>query len=257
MSRVPFVASRPRSGSGISFRMAWRLRRQPARRDDVARELRAGWPGAPLGGIVDVDAVRAEVAVARGRGGHRQQLRAAHGAARALVVAEEEPLVLRRSGRRASRRTGSCFVSGRNLPVSGSRRRLRERVARLEAVALAELEARCRGTALRARLGLHRDDAGGRLAELGVVVLRGDLRLADRLEVRVDDDDAEDRVAVLGAVELVAGAAEVSGRSPSSASSPAGSRWRACCQLSCWVPGVSRMNLVKLRSSTGTSVSCR
>ena len=60
-----------------------------------------------------------------------------------------------------------------------------------------------------ARLGLHRHHAGGRLAELGVVVLRGDLRLADRLERRVDDDDAEDRIAVLGAVELIAGAAEM------------------------------------------------
>ena len=62
---------------------------------------------------------------------------------------------------------------------------------------------------VRARLGLHGDDARGGLAELGVVVLRGDLGLADRLQRRVDDDDAQDGVAVLGAVQLVAGAAEV------------------------------------------------
>ena len=61
---------------------------------------------------------------------------------------------------------------------------------------------------VRARLGLHRDDAGRRLPELRIVVLRRDLRFADRLEVRVDDDDPENRVAVLRAIELIAGAAE-------------------------------------------------
>ena len=100
------------------------------------------------------------------------------------------------------------FVSGTNLPVSGSRSGLRERIARLQAFVLEELE-HAAVELLRARLGLHGDDAGGRLAELGVVVLRGDLGLADRLEGGIDDDDAEDRVAVLGAVELIAGAAEV------------------------------------------------
>ncbi len=60
-----------------------------------------------------------------------------------------------------------------------------------------------------AGLGLHRHDARRGLAELGIVVLRRDFRLADRLERRVDDDDAENRIAVLGAVELIPRAAEV------------------------------------------------
>ena len=108
---------------------------------------------------------------------------------------------------------------------------------------------------VRARLGLHGDDTRRRLPELGVVVLRGDLRLADRLEVGVDDDDAEDRVAVLGAVELIARAAEVLAVDLVWIE-PCGFSLAACCQPSCWVPGVSRMNLVKLRSRTGSSVIC-
>ena len=100
------------------------------------------------------------------------------------------------------------MVSGSEPAGQRIRRELRERIARLELVALEELE----GAAVHgvgARLGLHRHDAGRRLAELGVVVLRRDLRFADRLQGRVDDDDAEDRIAVLGAVELIGRAAEV------------------------------------------------
>ena len=38
---------------------------------------------------------------------------------------------------------------------------------------------------------------------------------------------------------------------------PCGFSLAACCHPSCWVPGVSRTNLVKFRSSTGRSVSWR
>ena len=58
-------------------------------------------------------------------------------------------------------------------------------------------------------LGLYGHNAGGRLSELRTVVLRRNLGFADRFEIRVDDDDPEDRIAVLRAVELVPGAAEV------------------------------------------------
>ncbi len=37
---------------------------------------------------------------------------------------------------------------------------------------------------------------------------------------------------------------------------PCGFSLAACCHWSCWVPGVSRMNLVKFRSRMGSSVSC-
>jgi len=62
---------------------------------------------------------------------------------------------------------------------------------------------------VRPRLGLHRDHARDRLSELRVVILRGDLRLADGLQVRIYDDDAKNRVAIFGPVELIPGATEV------------------------------------------------
>ena len=85
---------------------------------------------------------------------------------------------------------------------------LREGVTRLEPVTLPELE-RAPVELVGPRLGLHRDHAGDGLPELGVVVLRRDLGLPNRVEVRVDDDDAENRVPILRAVELVAGPAEM------------------------------------------------
>ena len=59
------------------------------------------------------------------------------------------------------------------------------------------------------RLGLHRDDARRGLTELGVVVLRRDLRFANRFEVWIDDDDSKNRVAVLGSVQLIRRSAEM------------------------------------------------
>ena len=129
------------------------------------------------------------------------------GAARALVVAEEEQrffddLPADRSAELVLRRFRQ------ELPVSGSRWNC---VNGLRAwnLSLWKNSKALPCSSLRARLRLHRHHARGRLAELGVVVLRGDLRLANRLEGRVDDDDAEDRIAVLGAVELIARAAEM------------------------------------------------
>ena len=62
---------------------------------------------------------------------------------------------------------------------------------------------------VRAGLGLHSDDAGGALAGLRVVVLKGDLGFGDGVEVRVHDDDAQDGILVVGTVELKVGAREV------------------------------------------------
>ena len=178
-----------------------RLRRQPARRDDVAGELLA------VRRIVDVHAVRAQVAAARRRGRHGQQLRAPLGGARPLVVAEEKPLVLLD---RSADRHAELVALGLGDEPAGQRisLELRERVARLELVGLIELE-RAAVQEVGAGLGLDRHDARRGLAELGIVVLRRDFRFADRFERRVDDDDAENRIAVLRAVELIPGAAEV------------------------------------------------
>ena len=107
-----------------------------------------------------------------------------------------------------------------------------------------------------ARFGLHRDHARRRLSELRVVVLRRVLAFPNGFQVRVDDDDPEERVPVLRAVELIAGAAEVR---PFTwvCVDPCGFSAAACCHPSCCVPGVSRMNLVRLRSNMGALVSWR
>src|ERR1044072_1635207 len=55
---------------------------------------------------------------------------------------------------------------------------------------------------------LHRHDSGDCLSELGIIILRRDLGFADRLEVRIDDDDAKNRIAGFCAVELIASPAE-------------------------------------------------
>jgi len=155
--------------------------------------------GAPVAG--------SKIAAACRVGRHRAEPRAADLAACPFVVAEEEPAVLRD---RSANRGAELVLLGLRQESPGQRvgGELRERIARLELVALEELE----GAAVQrigARLGLHRDHPCRGLAELGVVVLRGDLRFPDRLQGGIDDDDPEDRVAILGAVELVRGSAEM------------------------------------------------
>ena len=174
---------------------------RPTCGDAVALELLAGLR------IVDVDAVGAEIAAARRRGRDRQQARSALRGPRPLVITEVEPAVLHN---RPADRRAELVALGLGNEAAGERigLELRERVARLQRVVLEELEgAAAQRVGTRPRL--HRDDAGDGQAELRVVVLRGDLRLADRLQRRVDDDDAEDRIAVVGAIELVVRAAEV------------------------------------------------
>ena len=78
---------------------------------------------------------------------------------------------------------------------------LGERVAGVEDVVAEEVRHRA-AIGVGAGLGLRADDAGGG-AELGVVVGGRDLRLGDRLERRVDDDQPEQRIVIVGAVEQV------------------------------------------------------
>ena len=60
-----------------------------------------------------------------------------------------------------------------------------------------------------ARLGLRRYVAGNRLAHLGVILLQRHLGFGNSVEVRVDDDDTQDWILVVGAVQLIVGSAEV------------------------------------------------
>src|SRR5262249_2202257 len=99
-------------------------------------------------------------------------------------------------------RVGDCLAGERVLLELG------ERVARLKHVVLSEFE-QAAVDVIRAGLGLNRNDAGDCLSELGIVILRGDLCFTNRLEVWIDDDYAENRIAIFSAVQLVAGAAEM------------------------------------------------
>ena len=53
-----------------------------------------------------------------------------------------------------------------------------------------------------ARLGLRRHVAGDRLSHFSVVLLQRDLGFGHGVQVGVDDDDAQDRILVIGAVQL-------------------------------------------------------
>ena len=56
--------------------------------------------------------------------------------------------------------------------------------------------------AVGSRTGLRSDDGRDSLAELGIEVLRGDLGLGHCIRRRVDNNDSENRVLVVGAVQL-------------------------------------------------------
>ena len=60
-----------------------------------------------------------------------------------------------------------------------------------------------------ARLGLHFDDSRGALAGFSVVVLQSYFGFLNGVEVRIDYDDAKDRILVVGTVEFKAGAGKV------------------------------------------------
>ena len=59
-----------------------------------------------------------------------------------------------------------------------------------------------------ARTGLRGHDSRHGLAQLGIVVLRGDLGFGYRIHWRIDDDDSENRILVVGAVQFEGCSAE-------------------------------------------------
>src|SRR5207237_8916533 len=104
--------------------------------------------------------------------------RPAHLAPQPGVIAEDEDLVFlnrpaERSAELIARRVRNELASER-IGL-----RLRERVTLLQSIVEVKLVPAAMQT-VRARLGLHRDDAGRRLPELRVVILRGDLRFLNR-----------------------------------------------------------------------------
>src|SRR5207247_8644009 len=129
-------------------------------------------------------AVRAQIAAPRRGSRHREQPRASDFAPQSLIVAEEEHLVL--PDRSAQRSTRLMPRRVRN-ELAGQRigQRLRKRVALLQTTVEVELE-RAAVQSVRARLRLYGTDAGGRLSELRVLILRRELRFLNRIGIRGD-----------------------------------------------------------------------
>src|SRR5882762_898830 len=116
----------------------------------------------------------------------------------ALVVPEREDFILlNRAANSAAKlvpiTTGNLVLAGRDL-----RRSLRERIAGKIRVGTLEIERRA-VKFVRAGFGLRSDDSPDGFAELGIVVLRSNLHLVDGIEVRINYDDSEDRILVIGA----------------------------------------------------------
>ena len=59
------------------------------------------------------------------------------------------------------------------------------------------------------RLRLNRNDARHSLAKLGIVVPQRDFRFLNGVQVRIDDDDSENRILIVGSVQFKSRAAEV------------------------------------------------
>src|SRR6266853_1060372 len=82
--------------------------------------------------------------------------------------------------------------------------RFGKRVAGLLRVGTPEFE--CRSVeAVAARLCLGGHEPRDCFAELGIVVLRSDLHFGNRVEVGIDDRDADDWVLIVSAIQFVAG----------------------------------------------------
>ena len=205
------------------------LLRHERHRDDVVRELRGG-----TGGVLNAESLRkqalvvvdlacirivlrcqlqilAEIATLRAIAGIRvakagvgQQLRGqcvarrrANLLALAFIRTKEEQLVL----------DNASADGTAELVLEAAGRGARERVLRQIGIVRTEV-VRAAVERVRTRLGLHGHNGRNSLAQLGVKVLRGDLRFGNRIQRRIHNDDAQNRILVVGAVQLVSDAAE-------------------------------------------------
>ena len=120
----------------------------------------------------------------------------------ALIIAEEEQLVLD---------DGTADGSAELPPICSRQRHtglVREGIARLLVTIAIEEEP---GTVnfVRSGLGLHLDYARRRLAGFCVVILKRNLGFANRIQVRVHDDDTQDGILVIRAIKLKVSAREM------------------------------------------------
>ena len=134
---------------------------------------------------------------------HRLQVCDTHLRTNALVVTEEEDLVLDdgttdRSSELVLQAHRKRIDRGDGAARTGA---LRERVTRQIRIRGAVVKRRA-VEGIRTRLRLRRYHRRNRLAELRVEVLRRDLRFRQRIRVRVHHDNAEDGVLIVRAIQL-------------------------------------------------------
>ena len=119
-----------------------------------------------------------------------------------LVIAEEKELVLPDW---AAQRSAELLEASIRKRVGWF---VLEGIASLLPIAPPIIE--CRAVKIvRTGLGLDSDHAGDGLAKFRVVILQRHFCFLNRIEVRIDDNDAENRILVIGSVEFERGAAKV------------------------------------------------
>src|SRR6185369_6253644 len=150
--------------------------------------------------VVNYPAQIAEVACALCRRWNTVRSRRANVAAKSLVIAEDEQSVLDdRRPRGSAKLIPVAFRNGH---------RFGKRVARK--VRVRTLEIKCRSVQLvGSRLGLRRNHRTQRFAEFRIVILGGDLHFLDRIQVRVDNNNAQNRILVVGAIQFERGAGKL------------------------------------------------
>ena len=163
----------------------------PALRDDVARERRAGTER-----VVDDAGQLGEVPLAHAHRGHGREVGLGRGQPQALVVREDERLVL---DDRAADRAAELVL--REVALRPSRAVV-EPVVGVEGIVAQELEDAA-VELVRPRLDLEADDAAQRLAELGRVGARLELELLESVRAREDDHGLEPGLVVVDPVEHV------------------------------------------------------
>src|SRR5581483_1115673 len=141
------------------------------------------------------------------RGGDAQLVRDSAGLPRALVIPEEEQLVL---DNRTAKRSAEILPSV-GWDESACERvlcRLGKRIARIGGVGPTEIKAST-VEVIASRLGLNRYDACHGLAELSVIILQRKLGFGDGIDVGINNDDSQDWILVIGTIQLVGGTAKV------------------------------------------------
>ena len=193
------VAQRPRDvRQGNEIEQPQGLRGEPCGRNSVVCELCPRRRGIPARRIEDVQLQSTQVAGTLCRRRDSQQGRSSRVPPCPLVVRKPEELVWNDPSTRRSPKL--VELRHRNEPVrSANLLELRERIPRIEDIVPQVVEGHP-VKLVRSRLGLDTHHSRRR-PKLGVIGRRRQLRLREGLQRRIDDDQAEQGVAVVCPIE--------------------------------------------------------